>query len=69
MGTPTPIENYERSYRSMWDEINRARAERDAARVAVEAGTDLAIAVRHDIGTGTKFSEPVMTALTRIFSQ
>lgn len=62
----TEKENYERSYKSMWDEIRRARRERDVLESQAAAGRDLAIALRHDMGTGTKVSESVMDALRRL---
>lgn len=65
MGRGTVLKNYENSYRAMWEEIRRARAERDAAVAMADAARDLKIAIEHDIGSGTKVSGAVHNALLR----
>lgn len=47
------IKVYEASYKRMWEEIGRARQERDRALNALDAAHDLAIALGHDFQTGT----------------
>ncbi len=63
------IANYERSYKSMWREIERCRRECNEATAMNNAIRDLAIALRHDLGIGTKVSEETMNALNRIESR
>jgi hypothetical protein len=52
-GRDEQIKNYERSYQSMWDEIARARRERDNALKIVDATRDLIIALEKDFSDGT----------------
>lgn len=63
------LANYERSYKSMWREIEQLRRQRDAGHALDDAVRDLAIALRHDLGSGTKASEETLSALNRIESR
>lgn len=61
---PEPIRteeraNYERSFSSMWLEIQRARDARDDAIKKNEAGRCLAIAIRHECGNGLRVTEEI----------
>jgi hypothetical protein len=47
------IENYEKSYTSLWGEIERARRERDNAKKMIDVARDLVIAIEHDLRGGT----------------
>lgn len=63
-------ETYERSYKSMWDEIARARRERDQARGLADAARDLVLALDHDLQSGeTKVSVRAHDAFNRLASR
>lgn len=49
----TDIATYEKSYKSMWGEIERARKERDDALKIVDVARDLVIALQHDFDART----------------
>ena len=54
--------NFERSYKSMWDEIYRLRAARDKVHQPGDAARDLVLALEFEFGDGLKVSERVFTA-------
>lgn len=53
MSAPDQIKNYENSYKSLWEEINRTRKQRDDALKMVDVARDLVVALEHDFGAGT----------------
>lgn len=64
------MKNYEQSYKSMWDDIGRARRDRDNALKAVDGARDLIMSLRHDMGDETtKVSLRTMDALNKLQSR
>lgn len=54
--------NYERSYKSMWEEIYRLRDARDRAWHPSDAAKDLLLALQFDLGNGLRLSGRSFTA-------
>lgn len=65
--TDEKIDNYNRSYKSMWQQIGEAREQRDKAYAFSDLVHDLIISMRHDMRDGTtKVSLKTMEAIDRL---
>ncbi len=56
-------ENYEKSYKSMWEEIFALRRQRDHLQHMVDAASSLALILNDDLETGAKVSIKVVENL------
>ena len=56
-------ENYEKSYKSMWEEIFALRRNRDHLQSMVDAASTLALVLNDDLETGAKTSIKTVEAL------
>ena len=56
-------ENYEKSYKSMWEEIFALRRHRDHLQSMVDAASSLALVLNDDLETGAKTSIKVVENL------